>query len=753
MAPTGEGRRGILVLAESPGRTEDEQGVQLIGEAGQLLRQILRDYDIDLDRDCRKTNALSCRPEGNRTPTSREIDACRTRVWEEICAFQPRLILLLGNAAVESFLGHRWKKDLGGINKWRGFPIPDRETKCWVVATYHPSFLLRSKGNPAVERVFREDIELAIGYADRPFPEMGGEEERIEVIQDAGRAVERLKGLYQTVTQAKEGLIAFDYETTGLKPYNKGHRIVCCGVAYDSTGGSGPFVHDQAFVFEMAEDSTLRLWWRRILTSARIRKTAHNCLHARSFVLMADGTKRMISQLVNSKSQALVKSFNVGVGKIEHKQIVNWYRQIDPDVRWMKIITEQSINGHRGSQSHALTNDHEVYLKNKGMTRVDSVRIGDEILLAKPGLSFIQEQMIRGSLLGDASLVLQRGSKAKNPHFQVGHCEKQKEYLEWKHLILENVSSRITARRWDKGFSNPNSLFYTFRTKSLSDLSSVYDELYVGGKKRVSKAYLSKLTPLSLAVWYMDDGSICRHRTSSTVLLHTYGLSEAEINDVINHFKSVYNICWKKRRHSSCDGWSLCVGKKAGGARFIRMIAGYVHPAMRYKIPSSWCEEVSSFDDGIIKSADIYKDHLYSKVIDVIPTKMKISKNLRYCIEVEDNHNFFTTLGLVKNCKFEDTWTNVILGHPVKGWQWCSMQAAHVLDNRPDITGLKFQAYANFGIADYASEIVPFLQSDGSSDNAANQIDRAPLRDLMQYCGMDALLQLRLARKQMGQIR
>lgn len=378
MAPTGEGRKRILVIAEAPGRIEDEKGIQLIGEAGQLLRRVLRDYDVDLDRDCRKTNSLSCRPEGNRTPTSREIAACRSRVWEEIRVFQPRLILLLGNAAVESFLGHRWKKDLGGINKWRGFAIPDRETKCWVMATYHPSFLLRSQGNSAVETVFRQDIQLAMEYLDRPFPEIDEEEKRISIIQDPKQAVERLKDVFKKAGKDHGSLVAFDYETTGLKPYNNGHRIVCCGVAYNTREG-GPFLDDRAFVFEMVDDSDLRLWWKRILTSEKIRKTA-------------------------------------------------------------------------------------------------------------------------------------------------------------------------------------------------------------------------------------------------------------------------------------------------------------------------------------------------------------------------------------ANIKFEDTWTNVILDHPVNGWEWCSMQAAHVLDNRSDVTGLKFQAYVNFGVVDYASEIEPFLRSDDSSDNAFNQIDRAPLRDLMQYCGMDALLQLRLARKQMKMV-
>jgi hypothetical protein len=99
------------------------------------------------------------------------------------------------------------------------------------------------------------------------------------------------------------------------------------------------------------------------------------------------------------------------------------------------------------------------------------------------------------------------------------------------------------------------------------------------------------------------------------------------------------------------------------------------------------------------------------------------------------------------NLKFETQWTNVILGHPVRNWAFCSMLGSHLLDNRPGVSGLKFQAYVNFGVGDYSSKIEPYLST--REGEKFNRVKEAPLRDLLQYCGMDALVQYHLAMRQM----
>ena len=126
MKVTGNGEKGILVVAEAPGRTEDERGEQLIGEAGQVLRKVLGKQGIDLDIDCWKTNAVCCRPPNNKTPSKLQIKCCRSRLERVLKKKKPKLIILLGGVAIESFIGNRLSETVGGINRWRGFVVPDQ---------------------------------------------------------------------------------------------------------------------------------------------------------------------------------------------------------------------------------------------------------------------------------------------------------------------------------------------------------------------------------------------------------------------------------------------------------------------------------------------------------------------------------------------------------------------------------------------------------------------------------------------------
>jgi DNA polymerase len=261
MPVTGQGRLKILVVAEAPGQMEDEQNTQLIGPAGQVLRDTLAEFGVDLDRDCRKTNAVRCRPPDNRKPTGKEIIACQPHIWDEIKEHPPKLILLLGQVAVESFLSGRVKSP-GQIGRWRGFVIPDQKAGCWVAPAFHPSYILRSREGRAIrgkaeagsveELFFIQDIERALKTLRAPIPHITP---AVEVLTDCRAIRARLTSLKSPV--------AIDYETTGLKPYGNGHRIISCGVC----GADG------AFAFPTAG---MEAEWKKVLANPEIKKIAHN---------------------------------------------------------------------------------------------------------------------------------------------------------------------------------------------------------------------------------------------------------------------------------------------------------------------------------------------------------------------------------------------------------------------------------------------------------------------------------------------
>lgn len=93
---------------------------------------------------------------------------------------------------------------------------------------------------------------------------------------------------------------------------------------------------------------------------------------------------------------------------------------------------------------------------------------------------------------------------------------------------------------------------------------------------------------------------------------------------------------------------------------------------------------------------------------------------------------------IAANLKMEDKWTRVKLGHPVSNWFWDTVIAAHVIDNRPGITSLKFQAFVLLGMESYNSHIESFLkQKKGSRFNRIFELD---LNDLLLYGGLDSYL-------------
>jgi uracil-DNA glycosylase len=146
MPPTGKGSNKVLVVAEAPGEEEDRQGVQLIGRAGQLLRNMLHTIGEELD-DCWKTNAVICRPPGNEIKTE-YVAACRPTLLKTIAELKPRVIILLGGSAVESVIEPEWGRNVGGIGRWAGYTIPSPTYNAWLCPTYHPSYLLRPKRTP-----------------------------------------------------------------------------------------------------------------------------------------------------------------------------------------------------------------------------------------------------------------------------------------------------------------------------------------------------------------------------------------------------------------------------------------------------------------------------------------------------------------------------------------------------------------------------------------------------------------------------
>jgi len=260
MEPTGEGKKKILMLAEAPGKQEDLKNKQLIGDAGQILREVLDELGYDLDTDFWKTNAVICRPPENKTPSNLQITACRSNLFKTIEQYKPSGIIVLGATAFESLIGYSIGKRIGkmSISEWIGECIPDQNLKLWICPVFHPSYILRNEKDKALRLIWKKDLKNAIETCQKSFY-VHNYSSDVLTIFDKDKAI-------KVIIEARDWeALAFDYETTGRKPHRKEQKIVSASISNGIVAYAFPFFEDEEF----------RRQWKKLMQAKRL-KIAHS---------------------------------------------------------------------------------------------------------------------------------------------------------------------------------------------------------------------------------------------------------------------------------------------------------------------------------------------------------------------------------------------------------------------------------------------------------------------------------------------
>jgi DNA polymerase len=134
----------VLIVGEAPGEDEDKVGIPFVGAAGQKLQKMLDFAGISRETNAYITNAVLCRPPGNRNPTHAELAACRHRLLFQIELLEPKLIIVLGRVATEQLKGHAVRGALKQFFKDEFYEFRAAAHTCKLIVTYHPSYHLRS---------------------------------------------------------------------------------------------------------------------------------------------------------------------------------------------------------------------------------------------------------------------------------------------------------------------------------------------------------------------------------------------------------------------------------------------------------------------------------------------------------------------------------------------------------------------------------------------------------------------------------
>jgi hypothetical protein len=148
------------------------------------------------------------------------------------------------------------------------------------------------------------------------------------------------------------------------------------------------------------------------------------------------------------------------------------------------------------------------------------------------------KSIICGTLLGDGCLQLTKGYK--NARLSIRHSEVQKEYFDWLVANLQEIASEKSVQiSKASGYGKNRKLL--FQSSSLPDLTLLYNLTYKNKLLCIRRRWLNKLTPLSLAIWWCDDGSIIGNPPRRGVIC-TDGFDEKSVRLLARYLEKVWHV-------------------------------------------------------------------------------------------------------------------------------------------------------------------------------------------------------------------
>jgi recombination protein RecA len=362
------------------------------------------------------------------------------------------------------------------------------------------------------------------------------------------------------------------------------------------------------------------------------------CFDYHTRVTLADGTQEKIGKIVNQRLPVEVLSYDFDQGALVAKPVTNWFDNGNAD-RFLQFTVERG--GGNGRSQFAATENHLISTPG-GWRAAGELIEGDRVLQAgTEHLSDFQWQVLLGGLMGDGALSPTRSGNGAR--FRWGHGQAQSEYGDWKASLFANVNV-------SRSVNAEGAVFHD--VQPLPELAELRDAVYVGGKKVLSDDYLKRLSPLSLAIWYMDDGGFTL-RSKGLQARTEGGSGRSEI--CVEAFSVDSQV---RLRQYLADVWGIEAKLDRRGARQVAvlqfptaetaklhaLIAPFVHPSMGYKLLPKYqgrfvVEPVFAAPRQVVMPMKI------SRIAIKPPTRSM----RRFDIEVGGTHNYFVDGVMVHN--------------------------------------------------------------------------------------------------------
>ena len=209
----------------------------------------------------------------------------------------------------------------------------------------------------------------------------------------------------------------------------------------------------------------------------------------------------------------------------------------------------------------------------------------------KKKLSKEQKSLLIGLLIGD-------GTISSNFVFKLSHSAEQREYLEWKVKLLDKFQIKnngIKEYISTCGYNIGKGVLYS-QMSVIPTIKALRRTVYIP-KKTITRKLLNWLTPLEIAIWYMDDGHInvntSKQRSS---IQHTIKIAtcvdESTVEVIIQYFLDIWNIKFRKFPEGK-NTFSIASSSEEDYSKFVNLIKPFVEqvPSMLYKIRDNFTKK------------------------------------------------------------------------------------------------------------------------------------------------------------------
>ena len=211
-----------------------------------------------------------------------------------------------------------------------------------------------------------------------------------------------------------------------------------------------------------------------------------------------------------------------------------------------------------------------------------------------------EEQVLIGSLLGDSTL--RRETFTTWGSFR--HSLKQRNYGMWKYEQLKRICG--TWREYTT-YNKKVKKYYNgiaFNIRNHVVLNYYHNIFYGDGKKRITPEIVEKLTPLGLAIWFMDDGTKKERKSDNnkgSYCIATNCFTKEDLESIIPILERKFGF--KSNLHFDKKQPVLYISSKTSEI-FTKLIEPFIHSELRYKLHENLLDDSYKY---AIRKKEVYQ--------------------------------------------------------------------------------------------------------------------------------------------------